>query len=261
MKNFIKKRLLKEFLTNDGLSLIRYFSMSKEDKLNYLPHDYPYLIGKFIKENNIPIKIEGEAYEFVDELELKHPKIYDEFSIWLYNMIKHHHLGIPDSEYPAWSYYDDKPEIIKNQWLIHFTDIADPIVKDGFKFGVSDANKLGLTTHLDDFEKQYGGYNFAYTLTDYIKYARANSKKFKYGDEAVLFRASGVKLYHYGDEEPQVIFYGNTANNINAIVRGENAEWGIYNKIGNRVLFEDDNFNKVVNWFIKNYDQYRKILN
>ena len=124
-------------------------------------------------------------------------------------------------------------------------------------------SKLGLTTHLGDFDKKYGGYNFAYLLSDFVRYAKGDysrgSRGYKYGDEAVIFRASGIKVWHHGDQEPQVIFYGNTATNIIPITSGENAEWAIYGK-NRRVLFENDDLQRVVNWLINNFDQYRKRL-
>lgn len=116
--------------------------------------------------------------------------------------------------------------------------------------------KLGLTCHLSEFEKKYGGYNFAYTLSDFPKYAK-KSGGYKYGSEAVVFNASGIKVWHYGDEEPQVIFYGNTAKNIIPITSGENTEFAIYSK-DNKILYENDDLKNVVYWLIKNFNQYRK---
>ena len=74
----------------------------------------------------------------------------------------------------------------------------------------------------------------------------------------VLFRASGVKMWHYSDEEPQVIFYGNTAKNIIPITKGENYAYAIKSK--DKILYESDELEKVVDWVVDNYDQYRKKL-
>jgi hypothetical protein len=111
--------------------------------------------------------------------------------------------------------------------------------------------------HLGDFEKKYGGYNFAFTLNKFLKSQLKRSDEFKYGKEAVLFRASGIEAWHIGDEEYQVLFYGNTAKNIVAVTEGYEKRWGIRGKSG-RILFEDDDLDVVVKWFVKNYNQYRK---
>jgi hypothetical protein len=200
--------------------------------------------------------------ELVTWLESNNKELYNQFADYLYEKIKNSTLPINDSDYPAWSYFDDSPELIKNQWLIHFTDDADSIVREGFKYGVDDMTKLGLTTHLGEFDKKYGGYNFAYLLSDFPRYGRrsyVHGGGYKYGKEAVVFNASGIKLWHYGDEEPQVIFYGNTAKNIIPITKGENTDWSIRDKNG-RILFENDKLERVVDWLVDNYSQYRKSI-
>lgn len=260
IKKLIRESLVTEYIGRDVLSLKQYLSMSDEQKKAYLPHEYYYKFDVFASENDIDIPFDGESYEIADYLEKEHPEVYKEFSEWLFNKIENHDLEIADSEYPAWSFFG-KPEIIKNQWLIHFTDDADSIAQDGFKYGVDEMDKLGLTTHLGEFEKKYGGYNFAYTLSDYPKYARANSWTFKYGKEAVIFNASGIRMWHYSDQEPQVVFYGNTAKHIIPITDGENANYAVRSAKTGRILYEAEKIDNVVNWVVKNYNQYRKEFN
>lgn len=262
MRNKIKI-LLKEYLSQDMVSLKRYFTMSNEERKEYLPSNYCYLFDNFLNDNGIDFQYDDENQHICDvvySLENEEPKLYQQFKEWLYKGVEKHNLPINDSEYPTWSFFGDAPQLIKNQWLIHFTDDAESIKEDGFKFGVNEMDKLGLTTHLSDFDKKYGGYNFAYTLNDYLRYAKANSRTFKYGTQAVLFNASGIKLWHYADEEPQVIFYGNTAKNIIPITEGENAKYGVFNTRRNYVIYENDDFDKVVDWVIKNYVQYKNHL-
>lgn len=97
------------------------------------------------------------------------------------------------------------------QWLVHFTDHAWKIVRDGFKYGSEEADRLGLTT----WRKKHGpGYNFAFELDDVKRYSTDNAsyrRKQKYGQQAVIFRSPGNKIFHIGDNEPQVIFYGPSA--------------------------------------------------
>lgn len=281
IQDYLKEHtILNEYITNDEIYLRDYLSMSKASKMNYLPYDYFYFFNDFLDETdyefNSPKEMRPGNYvdapeeevdtfeencELMSWLEHNDRDTYNAYAEYLYNKINNNTLPINDSEYPAWSYFDDKPTLIKNQWLIHFTDDADDIAKDGFRFGVDDMTKLGLTTHLGEFDKKYGGYNFAYLIHDFQRYAKGNyyRGKYKYGKEAVVFNASGIKVWHYGDEEPQVIFYGNTARNIIPITSGENYDYAIYGKNG-RVLFENNDLESVVYWLTDNYVQYRKSI-
>jgi len=246
LNKLILEVILNEYISNEEIYLKNYLSMSEDKKKEYLPQEYSYFFNDFIDEYDIEFEVPKEMvqsnyvdgpeevdmfdneYELIIWLERNNKELYNRFADYLYKKIINDELPINPSEYPAWSYFDDKPTIVKNQWLIHFTDEANNIAEQGFKYGVDDMTKLGLTTSLGEFEKKYGGYNFAYLLSDFPKYARGGhrSNNYKYGDEAVIFNASGIKVWHYGDEEYQVIFYGNTARNIIPIVGGEDVKWG-----------------------------------
>jgi hypothetical protein len=265
----IRRKVLKEYLSQDMVSLYQYFKTSREDREKYLPYEYPYQFDQFAIEYKLQdlkdkFEEEGiETYEIPDILESEHPEVLEQFGKWLYMMIEDGDLGENKADYPTW-YFFDNAEIVKNQWLIHFTNDADSIAIEGFTRGVNEMDKLGLTTNFGDFYKKYGGYNFAYKVEDYAKYAHSNRSfggyKFKYGKEAVIFNASGLRLWHHGDEEPQVIFFGNTAKNIIPIVEGENSTWSVRNAKTNRVIFENDNFDKVVQWVVNNFIQYKNSL-
>lgn len=259
IKNAIRGRL-NEYLTNDVINLKDYLSMTDEAKMAYLPHEYCHYFSDFLDETEIdfdrPDDFDDDV-ELVIWLEHNDIKIYNAFGKYLYDKLIDRTLRIPPSEYPAWTYFDGAPVLIKNQWLIHFTDKATDISLNGFKYGVDDMTRLGLTCHINEFDKRFGGYNFAYLLSDYIKYANNRGNGYKYGKEAVLFNASGLKVWHIGDEEPQVIFYGNTAKNIIPITGGDTETWGIRNANG-RFIYENDDLPMVVNWLVKNYAQYRK---
>jgi len=264
---------LKEYLTHEGVGLMRYFSLTDAEKIEYLPETYPYeyLFNDFLEETDTDYN--GSQYTDSDGNDIPNDEEFDIYSVpepikrkygsWLFKQIINHSLNIEDSEYPAWSYFD-RPTLIKNQWLIHFTEDADSISSKGFIYGVDDIDKLGLTTHLSDFEKKYGGYNFSYLLSDFIRYGKTNrswqTQEYKYGKEAVIFRASGVKLWHHTDEEPQVIFYGKTATNIIPITSGDDTKYAVHSSKNGEELYGSDDMENIVNWIIKNYTQYRKHL-
>lgn len=279
IRSLIKENLIKEYISADMVSLKHYFSMSDEEKKSSLPHEYYYFLRDWMEEEDVELELpkntfiggDGEEfeeemhdYEMAEWLEREHPDKAKQFADYLFRKIENNELPINDADYPAWSYFESDPEIVKNQWLIHFTKDAQSIAKEGFKYGVDEMTKLGLTTHLGEFDKKYGGYNFAYLLRDFEKYGRSGSgygnQKYKYGKEAVIFRASGIKLWHYGDEEPQVIFYGNTANTIIPITSGEEHDWAIASKKTGRILYESDDLEKIVQWLVRNWEQYRKSL-
>lgn len=90
-------------------------------------------------------------------------------------------------------------------WLIHFTDHASNIVAKGFQYGTHkhDIDRLGLTTWFSSDTKRNGVFDFAFDVED--PEARHGHK---YGEQAVMFQAAGIKVYHTGDKEHQVIFDG-----------------------------------------------------
>lgn len=265
MKETIKKYIV-EYLTKDVVALKNYLTSTPVERIKYLPHDYHYFISDFIDEFGYSLDgYDGETYDIIITLEEENPELYREYGEWLYNKIEEYSLEVPDSDYPAWSFFDRDIQIIKNEWLIHFTEKGNAydIAKDGFTIGVDEIDKLGLTTHLSQIDKEYGGFNFAYTIDDFKGYAKSGGLgsryEYKYGNEAVLFQASGVRTWHYGDEEHQTIFYGSTAKNIIPITSGHDSSWAIYHINGN-ILFENDDLERVVDWVLTNYHQYRNVI-
>ena len=248
-----------EYVNNEVVSLIQYFSQTDEEKKKYLPYSLPWLFEKFLADTDSDYSIDDKDDFDIGDI----PKdLQEEYGEWLFYNVTNGQLDIEAVDYPAWSYFD-KPILIKNQWLIHFTDNANDIAREGFKFGVSEQDKLGLTTHLGEFDKKYGGYNFAYMLSDFMRYGVPDYNRgteFKYGSNAVIFRASGIKLWHSSDNEPQVIFWGETAANIIPIIESDDAKWAIFSNKTNRVLYASDNLEIVVKWLVQNFEQYRKQL-
>lgn len=274
IKNIIKEEVenfINEYITNDEISLMKYLTLPLDDKYVEIAYNYPFFIENFLEEDDNDEMLRelkeflndgGTEGDFVYELRSENDELFKEYGEWLYvNMLGYNSslLDVSPEEMPAWTYFHNKADVIKNQWLVHFTSDADGIAKEGFKYGVDEINKLGLTTYYSEFDKKYGGYNFAYTLDDYKKYSKVGSR-YKYGEEVVVFRASGVRVWHNTDEEYQTIFYGNTAKNIIPIKVGENKRWGIYSNRNSRLIVEHDDLTKLIYWIIKNYDQYRKHL-
>lgn len=102
--------------------------------------------------------------------------------------------------------------VIRNQWLVHGTTPVSAI--NIAKYGFDRGNKIGMLAY-NKSEKANGqkhdytgDYMFAfdasddmsgYDLTNYVDINR-------YGDALVVFKGSGYKVFHEGDDEYQVIF-------------------------------------------------------
>ncbi len=265
---------LNEYVTKDEVYLRDYFNMTEEQKKSGLPYDYYWFFKDFLIEYDIDFKLPTHAFiggdgeeepgdeyedaEIIDWLARNNKPLFDQFADYLYKRIEDHELDIPDAEYPAWSYFG-KSKLIKPQWLIHFTNDPWPIAKNGFTRGVSEIEKLGLTTHLGEFEKKYGGYNFAFRAEIYHRYAKGRHG-YKYGEEAIMFIGSGMEMYHRGDEEPQVIFWGKNAKNIVPITK-EFDDYIVHNLKSGGIIYKNTDLDEVVSWVMRNYQQYQNIIN
>ena len=143
-------------------------------------------------------------------------------------------------------------------WLIHFTNTAEEVASDGLTQGQGDIDKLALTVHQSKSDKQYGGYNFASTADG--RHAQQAARNGKYGHDAVMFQASGVPVYHYSDEEDQVVVWGkDVPASRMVLLANEDGEWLVRSRKGSRDPFKGE-FRTVVAWVMKNYNQYRKVL-
>lgn len=261
----INEQQLNEYYVKSVSDLKRYLTMSDYEKQKNLAEVLPsYVISNFAITGNHDLDdyeketLENDPYEYQF---LFTKDTYKDFSDFVEFELDTSDL-IEFTDLPSW-WFMNYNSIIKNQWLIHFSNYAEDITKDQkFKYGVDDLTKLGLTTKLEGDIKQKGGFNFAFDLNDYSKYGKTPFGKgfsWKYGKSAVLFRASGIKVDHITDKEPQVIFQGDTATNINMIYQ-EDKKWFINKKGTDEPLISFDSIEKLVTWFTNNYDQYRKNL-
>lgn len=253
VKKMINEGLLKEYFTTDESELYDYFkrweNASDVDKVEDIYDETPYALREYISKyhpleaENIDIYNEYEILTFIEENDLE-----SDFIEKLPHCAEYVDL-------PSWYFFSlSNAPIVKNEWLVHFSDWADNIFKNGFIYGNRYAEKLGLTTADYDTPKD-GNYLFAFRVSD-----RANIDPERYGDGCVVFRASGVEVYHNGDKERQVIFDRRTASNFIYIRRSNDADYHYEacDKKTGRVLYKADFCIDVIDWVIDNYDQYRK---
>lgn len=260
------KSLIKEYISNDLIYLKRYLNMSSKEQKIELVYNNPHLVKQFAEEYFDPqikkfiLQNEYEDYEIVDEFQKKYPNEFNDFLDWSHRQLVNGKIY----EIPTW-YVMRFQNIVKNQWLIHFSDNARQIWSDQkFTYGIptEDLDRLGYSTSYKMEYKKGGGFNFAYDINDFAKYGRSNYRgnSWKYGKEAVMFKASGIKAYHYGDEEPQVIFVGNSANSIVLLEYNKSdGDWMVTSNL-NRIIFRTQTLSDLVDWVISNFDQYKRVL-
>ena len=129
------------------------------------------------------------------------------------------------AEAPSFLFFGP-PKIVRDTWMVHFTDHASDIENEGFTRGISDAMRIGLTTHFGQNAKRQPGYVFGYLPEDARRYGWSRGAP-KYGREAVVFRADAVVAEHYSDEERQAISWGPEAKDIREIRLGEGRRPGL----------------------------------
>lgn len=181
-------------------------------------------------------------------------------------LLQHDPAEAPSSAYLSLT--NKKSVIHRLTWLIHFTDDPEDIATEGFKYGMYDPSKLGLTTYIKNTssDKSDGGYNFAFEAGS--KYSKWAEHQKKYGKHAVMFQNSGVRAWHNGDEEEQIIFWGPDVQPRNIVVLKHYDDWTVIGKTlyykskypsFDKELFKGD-FEKVEDWVMKHFQQYRKAL-
>jgi hypothetical protein len=136
-----------------------------------------------------------------------------------------HNLHADDYEYDklplfmTFTYEDD----VHDAWMVHFTDkpeTVDAIMTDGFK-GVPNMEDLACTG-VNDEGLHRNGYCFAFELGDaFYNFEKGHGM---YGENGVIFRGNGVKLWHNGDSQLQTIFIGNETKDLVGFYRRD----GVY---------------------------------
>jgi len=256
------KTLCTEALSNQLMYLQRYLNMPRDDRDINRAHANTWNILEFLGEIDyeLPAELEGqEDYDIVDWLDNNDKPTLIKYGESLLNNRQY----LDSSEQELYDAVDDRG-FVRNEWLVHFSDDAYTIWRQQkFSYGTpyEDYQRLALTTHFTSEAKKYGGFNFAYELYDVKNYAFGNhGGRPKYGSEAILFRGDGIKIYHYGDDEPQVIFDGKSTNPPLIYIKYLDDGWQIDSNVTNGKLIRFDDIEKIGEWVHWNYAQYRKHL-
>ena len=251
------KEPINEYLDrNYNAPLYKYFkwaeTASDEEKVKDLCYNSPYVIEDFIKKYQGVDEFEGALEKYGED------DWYDEDVVdWFVSILSEYGLlgkfidffqqDVSYIEWPSWIVMSS-PRLVKNEWCIHFGEDSDSIAREGFTHGTDDLEKLGYTRR-DASKMNLPGYNFAYP----VYYNRINTD---YGSEAVLFQTSGVEIYHDGDCEHQVVFWGPYAKNFIPIKQAY-GEWYVYGNKG-QILYKNEDIGDIIRWAMNNKEQYRK---
>ena len=267
--------LILEYLENDhNLPLYKYFKWAKtasdEEKALDLIYQCTNVAFKYLETRNanqcdelrnisITIKKEGEDYvrDNEDLMNAFAKGIANNGLLRDFEFFMRYRGDFYDL--PSWMTMDFN-RIVKNEWCIHFCNDAYAIAREGFKWGTDDIGRLSLTGA--GMKKPSEGYNFAFPIGEYHidknSYGSFNPVTKERGtQEAVIFQTSGIEVYHEGDEQDQVVFWGPGAKNFIPIKYDrENGGWCIYGNKG-QVLYSGKP-SEILEWVLTNLPQYRK---
>jgi len=251
------KNIIKEYLEKDNnLPLYKYFkwasTASSCEKARDLAYSCSYYIGEYIKKiyyrySEFEDLLNDDEFDYEDEslIEtfvkmLEENNLCDHFISEMQNIVDYYEL-------PSWCTMDFN-RIVKNEWCIHFGSDSESIAKEGFTGGTPEIEHLAYTNA--GAQKSSAGYDFAFLIND--KSVDYNG----YGDEAVIFRTSGVEIYHYGDNQNQVVFWGPNVKSFIPIHQ-DNGDWVVYGQNG-QVLVRCGRPSEIALWATENLPQYRK---
>lgn len=253
MKLFYKGSLYETY-SNENSYFMRYM---RSDKLDYSNIDVSDTYRDWLEDHYPDELAEYDPSEYFDGYEFneKFPEIGNEFQ----NLFEKGKISIKENfgGYTKGSMsLDSKKYLPRTTWLLHFSDNARDIARNGFIYGADEMDRLALTTNFSDKTRfAHKGYNFAFTVPS--RDASNAASEGKYGREAVMFMSSGVKTYHYGDEEHQVVFWGNSVKEF-VYIANEDGTWIVKGNYRNdRDYYKNDDLDNVVRWIIENYQQYK----
>ena len=268
IKNTVKK-YLKEYLDKDYMMpLRRFMQMDETDQAYECAARLPYVFMSFVNENDEMLDVienmieRGEVPE--DILQWADYEAAEYLSNFFKTDLKpfcedfiQYATREGETDVPLFCAADFRREV-HNEWLVHMTNSKNipGLYKEGFSYGV-DIDNLAYTPAIGTTDYKYGaGYNFAFEAKD-----ASVAESSGYGDCAILFQASGVEIYHWGDEQYQVIFYGPSARNLIFLFQDDETNmWYVDSEITGKRLVEFDNLDFLVKWCILNFPQYHNHL-
>lgn len=221
------------------------------------PDDFIRQIGDYFQEKGIEPPASFDPEDPIGFLEYTdYDRVKKDFSKWLVAGAMYKFL-FGDDDDPSYATLKNPSLLPPRTWLVHFSDNAERIAAQGFLYGHNSFNGLALTTHKSHGSRHRSpGFNFAFTADDrHLDYV---ANRGKYGHSAVLFRSGGVRAFHYGDDEWQVIFWGPVVKQVVLIERCAGGSWCILDQYTSRELCVKGSVVEAVRWAIDHGHQYRR---
>lgn len=240
--------------------LVLYFDKPIEEKEKELPqffdNHYPNIFEEWCMENANYFLDDLEEYDSEDEAYdniiyptthyelMNYPdaeRVYREFLINIVDNIFNNNTHNLDLHLlPLYITYNHEGDI-EDDWMVHFTEEEETqkkILDDQYFCGIPNMYNLAISAgNEEDWDKD--GYCFAFDLNNvYYNFQHGYSH---YGNYGILFKASGIQLYHNGDNEIQTIFIGDQATNMIPFYYDEETK-EFYNKDNNIRTDEIDDF-------------------
>lgn len=148
---------------------------------------------------------------------------------------------------------------VVNGWLVHNSDSAWDIWREGFKYG-DDMGQLAYTNAGSTAGKEYGDYLFAFPIDSAPGPTRG---RLKYGESSIVFIGTGNEFYHRGDEEDQVIFDRRLPKGCFIVTKQEydNEDgyadyWCVFGENERHPLYHSEEYSDCLKWIRKNGNRY-----
>lgn len=258
---------LKRFLSGDTHEIDGYYLWSSQNSpidpsmADWLADHYPQMIKPWMEKEGVddPNDLDQEYSQHVPA------EPYMEYAREVGEDYVEYMMQHDPASAPSTAFYSSPTLIKRSTWLVHFTNAAEAVASKGFIYGIDNMDQLGLTTYFNKSAKQYGGYNFAFVADE--RYAINAARGKKYGEDAVVFMNAGIEAYHNGDDEEQVIFYGEHVDprNLIVITRSDDG-WCVnphpskWKTSGRECYYTGEDYIDAINWIEQNWRQYSKVI-
>lgn len=153
---------------------------------------------------------------------------------------------------------------VVNGWLVHNSDNAWDIWRDGFMYG-NDIGQLAYSGAGSTRGKEYGDYLFAFPIDDAPSPSMRDG--LKYGEASIVFIGTGNEFYHYGDEENQVIFDRREPKGCFIVVEQEYGNddgygnyWCVIGDNEYHPLFHSEEYRECMKWIMRNGNRFLRSM-
>lgn len=226
------------------------------------PDDYPNLLAEYFRAIGRQPPRSFDPQRPADFIGTRsYSQIRDSFACWVVMNVM---LDKETESSPSYLSLHQPVRLPQGTWMIHFSDNADEISREGFLFGHPRYRGLAYTCFKEDGRFSEPGFNYAFRAEDkFIDYPQWSEG---FGGLAVMFRSSGVRAYHSGDGAHEVIFWGPSVRRFVLLRKcfvgsgPERIYWCVRSNTTNRVLFMDEKVSRVAKWVAESPPSTRRLL-